>query len=87
MRVIGRRLYTSGVTNWSNFQAPQIYLTTIEKFTIRVGLRLYLSTIGNNMHWNYWMAATLVSIIPSVLIFFTSQRFFVKGAVLTGVKG
>jgi len=74
-------------SNWSNFQAPLIYLTTIEKFTIPVGLRLYLSTIGNNMHWNYLMAATLVSIIPPVLIFFTSQRYFVEGAVLTGVKG
>lgn len=74
-------------SNWSNFQAPLIYLTTIEKFTIPVGLRLYLSTIGNNMHWNYLMAATIVSIIPPVLIFFTSQRFFVEGAVLTGVKG
>lgn len=74
-------------SNWSNFQAPLIYLTTIEKFTIPVGLRLYLSTIGNNMHWNYLMAATIVSIIPPVVIFFTSQRFFVEGAVLTGVKG
>ena len=73
--------------NWSNFQAPLIYLTTIEKFTIPVGLRLYLSTIGNNMHWNYLMAATIVSIIPPILIFFLSQRFFVEGAVLTGVKG
>ncbi|MFN8443651.1 MAG: carbohydrate ABC transporter permease [Caldilineaceae bacterium] len=73
--------------NWSNFQAPLIYLTTIEKFTIPVGLRLYMSTIGNNMHWNYLMAATIVSIIPPVLIFFVSQRFFVEGAVLTGVKG
>lgn len=33
------------------------------------------------------MAATLVSIMPPVFIFFTSQRFFVEGAVLTGVKG
>ena len=74
-------------SNWSNFQAPLIYLTTIEKFTISVGLRLYLSTIGNNMHWNYLMAATLVSITPPVLIFFTSQQYFVEGAVLTGVKG
>lgn len=73
--------------NWSNFQAPLIYLTSIEKFTIPVGLRLYLSTIGNNTHWNYLMAATIVSIIPPVLIFFVSQRYFVEGAVLTGVKG
>ncbi|MFN8490369.1 MAG: carbohydrate ABC transporter permease [Caldilineaceae bacterium] len=73
-------------SNWNNFQAPLIYLNTIEKYTIPVGLRLYLSTI-QNAHWNYLMAATLVSIIPPLLIFFTSQRYFVEGAVLTGVKG
>lgn len=73
--------------NWSNFQAPLIYLTTIEKFTIPVGLRLYLSSIGANMHWNYLMAATIVSIIPPIFIFFVAQRFFVEGAVLSGVKG
>ena len=73
--------------NWSNFQAPLIYLTTIDKFTIPVGLRLYLSSVGTNMHWNYLMAATIVSIIPPILIFFVSQRFFVEGSVLSGVKG
>jgi multiple sugar transport system permease protein len=40
-----------------------------------------------NSHWNYLMAATLVSIIPPLIIFFISQRFFIEGAVLTGVKG
>jgi len=73
--------------NWNNFQGPLIYLTTIDKFTIPVGLRLYLSSVGANMHWNYLMAATIVSIIPPVLIFFFSQRFFVESATLSGVKG
>lgn len=73
-------------SNWNNFQSALIYLNTIEKYTIPLGLRLYLSTIQNS-HWNYLMAATVVSIIPPVLVFFTSQRYFVEGAVLTGVKG
>jgi multiple sugar transport system permease protein len=73
-------------SNWNNFQAPLIYLNTIEKYTIPVGLRLYLSTIQNS-HWNYLMAATLVSILPPLLIFFVAQRYFVEGAVLTGLKG
>jgi ABC-type glycerol-3-phosphate transport system permease component len=74
-------------SHWNNFQAALIYLTTLEKYTIPIGLRLYLSTSGNNMHWNYLMAATLVSILPPIIVFLTSQRFFVEGAVLTGVKG
>lgn len=72
--------------NWNNFQAALIYLNTMEKYTIPLGLRLYQSSFGQT-HWNYLMAATVVSIIPPVIIFFTSQRYFVEGAVLTGVKG
>ncbi|MEZ4867177.1 MAG: carbohydrate ABC transporter permease [Caldilineaceae bacterium] len=73
-------------SNWNNFQAALIYLNTMEKYTLPVGLRLYLSSFGKT-HWNFLMAATIVSIIPPILIFFTSQRYFVQGAVLTGVKG
>ena len=72
--------------NCNLFQAPLIYLNTAEKYTLPVGLRLYLSSMGNT-HWNYLMAATLVSIILPLALFFISQRFFIEGAVLTGVKG
>ncbi|MBI3960225.1 MAG: carbohydrate ABC transporter permease [Chloroflexi bacterium] len=72
--------------SWNAFQAPLIYLNTMEKYTLPIALRLYLSTLGNT-HWNFLMAATLVSIIPPLVIFFTSQRYFVEGAVLTGIKG
>jgi multiple sugar transport system permease protein len=74
-------------SHWNNFQGALIYLTTLEKYTIPIGLRLYLSTGGREMHWNYLMAATIVSILPPILLFLTSQRFFVEGAVLSGVKG
>ena len=72
--------------NWNNFQAALIYLNTMEKYTIPIGLRLYLSSFGNT-HWNYLMAATIVSVLPPIVIFFTSQRYFVQGTALTGVKG
>lgn len=62
-------------SSWNAFQAPLIYLNTMEKYTLPIGLRLYLSTLGNT-HWNYLMAATLISIIPPVTIFFISQRYF-----------
>ncbi len=90
MPLSGPALATVGIfsffTNWNSFQAPLIYLNTSEKYTLPVGLRLYLSTLGNT-HWNYLMAATLVAIIPPIVLFFFSQRFFIEGAVLTGVKG
>lgn len=72
--------------HWNSFLAPLIYLNTSEKYTLPVGLRLYLSTLSNS-HWNYLMAATVVAIIPPLVLFFVSQRFFIEGAVLTGLKG
>lgn len=73
-------------SHWNSFQPPLIYLNSAEMYTLPVGLRLYLSTMGNT-HWNFLMAATLISIIPPLALFFLSQRFFIQGAVMSGVKG
>ncbi len=72
--------------SWNSFQQPLIYLNDMTKYTLPLGLQLYMSALGNT-HWNFLMAATLVSIVPPVTIFFVAQRYFVEGAVLTGVKG
>lgn len=72
--------------SWNDFRGPLIYLNSEALYTIPIGLRLYMSALANT-HWNYLMAATLLSIIPPIALFFTSQRFFIQGAVLTGLKG
>ena len=72
--------------HWNSFLPPLIYLNSSEKYTLPVGLRLFLSTLSNS-HWNYLMAATVVAIIPPLALFFFAQRYFIEGAVLTGVKG
>ena len=72
--------------SWNDFRGPLIYLNSETLYTIPIGLRLYMSALANT-HWNYLMAATLLSIIPPLLLFFTSQRFFIQGAILTGLKG
>ena len=73
-------------TNWNSFQEPLIYLNTMEKYTVPLGLRFYLSSMGN-AHWNWLMAATLVAIVLPLTVFCLAQRYFVQGAVLTGLKG
>jgi ABC-type glycerol-3-phosphate transport system permease component len=72
--------------SWNDFRGPLIYLNSQSLYTIPIGLQLFISTLGNTP-WNYLMAATLLSILPPLLLFFTSQRFFIQGAILTGLKG
>ena len=72
--------------SWNDFRGPLIYLNSDTLLTLPVGLNQYMSTLGNT-HWNYLMAATLLTLIPPLLIFFFTQRFFIQGAILTGLKG
>jgi ABC-type glycerol-3-phosphate transport system permease component len=72
--------------SWNDFRSPLIYLNTDTLLTLPVGLNQYMSTLGNT-HWNYLMAASLLTLLPPLLIFFFAQRFFIQGAILTGLKG
>jgi oligogalacturonide transport system permease protein len=58
----------------------------MEKYTIPVGLNLFIDQ-RTGTPWNQMMAATLLAMIPCLLVFFLAQRTFVQGAVLTGLKG
>jgi multiple sugar transport system permease protein len=60
-------------THWNSFQEPLIYLNTMEKYTVPLGLRFYLSAMGN-AHWNWLMAATLVAMVLPLTVFFVAQR-------------
>jgi len=71
--------------NWDSFEGPLIYLNTPEKYTVAVGLRMFQDTFGGN--FELVMAASLVHILPTIVIFFFAQRFFMQGIALTGLKG
>jgi len=72
--------------SWNAFQTPLIYLNTMEKYTIPIGLNFFLSQYGSTP-WNQMMAASTLAMIPCLIVFFFAQRTFIQGAVLTGLKG
>lgn len=75
--------------HWNDFIHPLIYLNSTEKFTISLGLRFYqqTATTGGPAREHLLMAAAIVSTIPVVIVFFTLQRYFVRGIVMSGIKG
>ncbi|MGB4975340.1 MAG: carbohydrate ABC transporter permease, partial [Anaerolineae bacterium] len=64
---------------------PLIYLNDQTHYTITLGLSFFRSTYQTN--WAYLMAASLVTMLPVVILFFFAQRLFIEGITLTGVKG
>ncbi|MGH2458432.1 MAG: carbohydrate ABC transporter permease, partial [Chloroflexota bacterium] len=71
---------------WNSFEGPLIYLNTMTKYTIPVGLNFFLTEHGSTP-WNQMMAASVMAMIPCLIVFFFAQRTFIQGTVLTGLKG
>jgi len=69
---------------WNDFLAPLIYLHDQALYTVTLGLSFFRSTYTVN--WAYLMAASLVTVLPVVLIFLVAQRLFIEGITMTGVR-
>ena len=55
------------------------------KILTGVSTLVLLSVQSSSPH--FVMAASLVSLVPVLILFFSAQRYFVKGIALTGIKG
>ncbi len=89
MPLCGPALATVGVLSflgqWDSFEGPLIYLNTPEKYTVSIGLRMFHDTFGTE--FGQQMAASLIHIIPTVIIFFCAQKFFMRGLNFSGLGG
>jgi ABC-type glycerol-3-phosphate transport system permease component len=79
----------SFIAGWNDFVNPLIYLSSPEKFTLAVGLNYFKSVPeSSGMPLEHLlMAASVMVIVPVLVIFFAAQRYFVQGIVLSGIKG
>ncbi len=75
----------SFVFHWNDLTGPLIYLNTNEKYPISLGLTQYTASLGTTQ-WNLLMAASLVAILPCIIIFFFSQRYMVQGIIVSSIK-
>lgn len=79
----------SFINHWNEFFAALIYLNSTEKFTISIGLRFFVSNPfeSDEPRDAILMAASLITALPVLILFFAAQKYFVQGIVTTGLKG
>lgn len=70
---------------WNDFLGPLIYLHSPNNYTISLGLQAFQTQAGPE--WHLIMAASLVAMLPVLVLFFLGQRYFIQGVVFSGVKG
>lgn len=76
---------------WDAFLEPFIFINSSSKFTVAIGIRYFQavqSSADASEHKEHLlMAASVMMTAPIILLFFTAQRYFVRGIVMTGIKG
>jgi multiple sugar transport system permease protein len=73
------------VNTWNDFLGPMLYLTRTELKTIQIGLRMFISQYSSE--YGLIMAASVVALVPVLVIFLSLQRYFVQGVAASGLKG
>ncbi|MBQ8946556.1 MAG: carbohydrate ABC transporter permease [Lachnospiraceae bacterium] len=73
------------VNTWNDFLGPLIYLTTDSKKTLQIGIKMFISQYS--AEYGLIMAASVISLIPVLIVFMALQKYFVAGITTGAVKG
>lgn len=71
--------------SWNDYLGPLIYINDPKLTTVALGLRAFQTQSSTN--WGLLMAGSVISIIPNVVIFMFSQKYFLEGVKAGAVKG
>ena len=69
---------------WNDFMGPLLYINDKMAYTLSYGLRTF--QLQSDSKWHLTMAASVVVAIPSLVLFFCCQKYFIEGIALTGLK-
>ena len=72
--------------SWNDFLGPLVYIQHPSQYTLALGLQTFQSQHGGT-EWNLLMAASMLVILPVIILFFLAQRTFIQGIATTGLKG
>lgn len=70
------------MSSWNDFFNPLIYLTDVNKFTLPAGLAFFQGE--NSNQYTQLMAGTMLSVVPTLVLFIIAQRYFMRGISLGG---
>lgn len=75
------------LNNWNSFLAPLIYISSRDKWTVPLLISNFQDSSGVQTEWGLLMAASTLALIPVLIVYLFSQRYFIEGAALSGLKG
>jgi multiple sugar transport system permease protein len=70
---------------WNDYFGPLIYLSDPDQWTLALGLKAFQGQFTNR--FDLMMAASILVMLPTIVIFFFAQKQFIEGITFSGIKG
>jgi len=70
---------------WNNFMQPMLYISTPKKYTLTLGLQTFTNQ-QSGVRWDHSMAASIISIIPIIILYIVFNGYFLQGVRMDGEK-
>jgi multiple sugar transport system permease protein len=71
---------------WDDFFAHLLYINSVHLYPVTLALNMFLDNTGST-NWGPLFSMSFLSIVPIILVFFFTQKYFVEGIATTGIKG
>lgn len=71
---------------WNDFFSQMIYISNVKMYTVSLGLRQFIDTMGNSS-WGGLFAMSILSLVPLFLMFVIFQNYLVEGITAGSIKG
>ncbi|WP_069997354.1 carbohydrate ABC transporter permease [Cellulosilyticum sp. I15G10I2] len=71
----------------NDFMGPLIFISSVEKYPLTIALKMSMDATGGSFDWNKIIAMSLLGLLPSILVFFSAQKYFIEGISSSGIKG
>jgi len=72
---------------WNDYLAPSIYINTPEKMTIQTVIQSFNATYAIQTDYPLIMAASVMSMLPIIIVFIVFQKWIIESIAISGVKG
>ena len=69
---------------WNNFYGPLIFLSSVENYTLALGINSFKGLYGQQIPLT--MAMSFLMVIPMIIVFFIAQKQMIRGVILSGLK-
>jgi multiple sugar transport system permease protein len=73
------------INKYQDYLGPLIYLSDQKQWTISLGLKMFQNMYGQQ--WQLMMAASVLSMLPMIILYFLTQKTLIQGVTMTGIKG